>query len=130
MIHPLVTDLAVDGVPAAVTCRVLKFSKQGYYRWRASPVTERDWADAHLVKAARWRCPRWRTRCGHAARQGPWCTRIVRLSVPVFPGVLDSHSDGRDRMLVPGAPRGNDEIDELNVGELVGPPRTGGARKL
>jgi putative transposase len=31
---------------------VLKFSKQGYYRWRASPVTERDWADAHLVNAA------------------------------------------------------------------------------
>ena len=35
----------------AVTCRVLKFSKQGYYRWRASPVTARDWADAHLVNA-------------------------------------------------------------------------------
>jgi hypothetical protein len=31
---------------------VLKFSKQGYYRWRASPVTERDGADAHLVNAA------------------------------------------------------------------------------
>jgi putative transposase len=25
---------------------------QGYYRWRASPVTERDWVDAHLVNAA------------------------------------------------------------------------------
>ena len=52
MIYPLVTDLAVDGVPVAVTCRVLGFSKQGYYRWRASPVTERDWIDAHLVNAA------------------------------------------------------------------------------
>lgn len=52
MIYPLVTDLAADGVPVAVTCRVLKFSKQGYYRWRASPVTERDWIDAHLVNAA------------------------------------------------------------------------------
>jgi hypothetical protein len=52
MIYPLVTDLAADGVPVAVTCRVLKFSKQGYYRWRASPVTERDWVDAHLVNAA------------------------------------------------------------------------------
>lgn len=51
-IYPLVTDLAADGVPVAVTCRVLGFSKQGYYRWRASPVTERDWADAHLVNAA------------------------------------------------------------------------------
>ena len=53
MIYPLVTDLAADGVPVAVTCRVLGFSKQGYYRWRASPVTERDWADAHVVNAAR-----------------------------------------------------------------------------
>ncbi|MFW0775263.1 IS3 family transposase [Paenarthrobacter nitroguajacolicus] len=52
MIYPLVTDLAAHGVPVAVTCRVLGFSKQGYYRWRASPVTERDWIDAHLVNAA------------------------------------------------------------------------------
>ncbi|MEO5316931.1 IS3 family transposase [Pseudarthrobacter sp. AG30] len=52
MMYPLVTDLAADGVPVAVTCRVLGFSKQGYYRWRASPVTERDWVDAHLVNAA------------------------------------------------------------------------------
>lgn len=36
-----------------MTCRVLGFSKQGYYRWKASPVTERDWIDAHLVNAAR-----------------------------------------------------------------------------
>ncbi|MEO5316932.1 IS3 family transposase [Pseudarthrobacter sp. CC12] len=52
MIYPLVTDLAADGVPVAVTCRVLGFSKQGYYRWKASPVTDRDWVDAHLVNAA------------------------------------------------------------------------------
>ncbi|WP_144599657.1 IS3 family transposase [Arthrobacter sp. AG367] len=53
MTYPLVTDLAADGIPVAVTCRVLGFSKQGYYRWRACPVTERDWIDAHLVNAAR-----------------------------------------------------------------------------
>ncbi|MET4590681.1 hypothetical protein ABIA70_002286 [Arthrobacter sp. 754] len=53
MIYPLVTDLAADGVPVAVTCRVLRFSKQGYYRWKSSPVTGRDWVDAHLVNAAR-----------------------------------------------------------------------------
>lgn len=52
MTYPLVTDLAADGVPVAVTCRVLGFSKQGYYRWRANPVSERDWVDAHLVNAA------------------------------------------------------------------------------
>jgi putative transposase len=52
MTYPLVTDLAADGVPVAVTCRVLGFSKQGYYRWKANAVTERDWIDAHLVNAA------------------------------------------------------------------------------
>ena len=42
MMYPLVTDLAADAVPVAVTCRVLGFSKQGYCRWRASPVTDRE----------------------------------------------------------------------------------------
>lgn len=52
MIYPLGTDLAADGVPVAVTCRVLEFSKQGCHRWRSNAVTERDWVDAHLVTAA------------------------------------------------------------------------------
>ena len=49
---PLVLDLAGDGIPVAVTCRVLGFSKQAYYKWRADPVTDRDWSDAHLINAA------------------------------------------------------------------------------
>lgn len=53
MIYPLVRDLAADGIPVKVTCRVLGFSTQGFYRWRANPVTKRDWSDAHLVDAAR-----------------------------------------------------------------------------
>jgi transposase InsO family protein len=52
MMYPLVRELAVDSIPVAVTCRVLGFSKQGYYRWLAAPVTDRDWADAHLINAA------------------------------------------------------------------------------
>ncbi len=52
MIFPLVRDLADDGIPVAVTCRVLGFSKQAYYKWRAAPVTDRDWNDAHLINAA------------------------------------------------------------------------------
>jgi putative transposase len=36
-----------------VTCRVLGFSKQAFYKWRANPVTQRDWDDAHLINAAR-----------------------------------------------------------------------------
>jgi transposase InsO family protein len=35
-----------------VTCRVLGFSKQAFYKWRSNPVTARDWADAHLINAA------------------------------------------------------------------------------
>ena len=50
--YPLVTDLAADGVPVAVTCRVLKFCKQAYYRWLLAPVSDRDWADAHLINHA------------------------------------------------------------------------------
>ncbi|SFK56528.1 HTH-like domain-containing protein [Cellulomonas sp. KH9] len=50
--YPLVGDLAADGIPVAVTCRVLGFSKQAYYAWRSRPVTDRDWDDAHLINAA------------------------------------------------------------------------------
>ncbi|MFB9663867.1 IS3 family transposase [Curtobacterium citreum] len=52
MTYPLVLELADDRIPVAVACRVLGLSKQAFYRWRASPVTERDWADAHLTNAA------------------------------------------------------------------------------
>lgn len=49
---PLVRDLAAGGIPVAVTCRVLGFSKQAFYRWKANPVCRRDWDDAHLINAA------------------------------------------------------------------------------
>jgi putative transposase len=52
MKYPLVLDLAADGVPVAVTCRVLGFSKQAFYAWRADPVPPRDWDEAHLINAA------------------------------------------------------------------------------
>jgi putative transposase len=52
MMYPLVLDLAAEKIPVAVTCRVLGFSKQAFYKWRAAPVTQRDWDDAHLVNAA------------------------------------------------------------------------------
>ncbi len=53
MMYPLVRDLAADAIPVAVTCRVLGFSKQAFYAWCKSPVTQRDWDDAHLLNAAR-----------------------------------------------------------------------------
>lgn len=52
MIYPLVRELATDGIPVVVTCRVLGFSTQAYYKWRARPISNRDWEDAHLVDAA------------------------------------------------------------------------------
>ena len=55
MMFPLVPDLAagpIHKIPVAVTCRVLGFSKQAFYQWRAQPVTQRDWDDAHLINAA------------------------------------------------------------------------------
>jgi len=35
-----------------VTCRVLGFSKQAFYQWKANPVSQRDWDDAHLLNTA------------------------------------------------------------------------------
>jgi hypothetical protein len=52
MKYPLVLDLAADGVPVAVTCRVLGFSKQAFYAWRKNPVSRRGWDEAHLINAA------------------------------------------------------------------------------
>ncbi|CQD16465.1 integrase catalytic subunit [Mycolicibacterium conceptionense] len=42
MMYPLVLDLADDGVPVMVTCRVLGFSTQGFYKRRKMPVLQRD----------------------------------------------------------------------------------------
>lgn len=50
--YPLVEDLAADGVPVVVACRVLGFSKQAYYAWRTNRVCQRDWDDAYLINAA------------------------------------------------------------------------------
>ena len=52
MTYPLVRDLAVDGIPVTVTCRVLKFSTQAFYAWCADPVSERDLVDAYAMNAA------------------------------------------------------------------------------
>ena len=52
MMYPLVLDLAADGVPVTVTCRVLGFSTQAFYKWRKAPLTQRDWDDTQLINAA------------------------------------------------------------------------------
>jgi len=50
--YPLVRDLAAERVPVAVTCRVLRFSKQGYFKWRRRPCSHRDLDNAYLTNAA------------------------------------------------------------------------------
>ena len=52
MTYPLVLDLAADGIPVAVTCGLLGFSRQAFYSWRARPVSERDLVDAYATNAA------------------------------------------------------------------------------
>jgi putative transposase len=51
MMYPLVRELAVDGVPVTVTCRVLKIARQPYYRWLNEPVSDRLLAEAYLTNA-------------------------------------------------------------------------------
>jgi putative transposase len=46
-----VKELALDGIPVAVTCRVLKLARQPYYRWRADPVTDAERAEAYRANA-------------------------------------------------------------------------------
>jgi transposase InsO family protein len=52
MTFPLVLDLAADGVPVAVTCGLLGFSRQAFYSWKADPVSGRDLVDAYATNAA------------------------------------------------------------------------------
>ena len=52
MTYPLVLELAANGIAVTLICRVLGFSTQGFHRWKANPITHRDWADAHLINTA------------------------------------------------------------------------------
>ena len=48
---PLVRDLAAEGVPVVVTCEVLGFSTQAFYKWQRRPMSDREWDDAHVTNA-------------------------------------------------------------------------------
>jgi putative transposase len=51
MMYPLVRELAADGIPVTVTCRVLKIARQPYYRWLACPVTDAELEEAYRANA-------------------------------------------------------------------------------
>jgi hypothetical protein len=44
-------DLAADKIPVRLTCGVLGFSPQAFYKWRKSPCSQRDLDDAYLTNA-------------------------------------------------------------------------------
>ena len=44
-------ELAADGIPVTVTCRVLKLASQPYYRWLAHPVTTSELVEAYRANA-------------------------------------------------------------------------------
>jgi transposase InsO family protein len=49
--YPLVRELAGDGIPVSVTCRVLRIARQPYYRWLRDPVTKTELAQAYRANA-------------------------------------------------------------------------------
>lgn len=51
MMYPLVRELAAEGVPVRLTCGVLGFTSQAFYKWRAQPCCDRDWDDAVVTNA-------------------------------------------------------------------------------
>jgi putative transposase len=51
MIYPLVSELAVDGIPVTVSCGVLKLARQPYYRWRRAPVGRAELVRAYRLNA-------------------------------------------------------------------------------
>jgi putative transposase len=51
MKFPLVQELAAEGFPVRLTCGVLGFSHQAFYKWQSQPCSGRDYDDAHLVNA-------------------------------------------------------------------------------
>lgn len=49
MKFPLVRDLAAEGFPVRLTCGVLGFTAQAFYKWRARPCCDRDLDDAYVT---------------------------------------------------------------------------------
>lgn len=45
------SELAADGIPVVVSCRVLKLARQPYYRWLSHPITEAELVEAYRANA-------------------------------------------------------------------------------
>lgn len=51
MMYPLVADLAAGGHQVDPVCELLGISRQGFYKWRQHPYSDREWDQAQLVNA-------------------------------------------------------------------------------
>jgi len=115
MTYPLVLDLAADGIPVAVTCGLLGFSRQAFYAWKAHPVSERDLVDAYALHAAfevhaddpgfgyRFIADEL-TDAGHVVSE----RRVWRLCSQA--GIVSAHARKRGRWKKPGPPVHEDKV--------------------
>ncbi|BBF99329.1 MULTISPECIES: IS3 family transposase [Pseudonocardia] len=106
---PLVQELAADGIPVAVTCRVLRVSRSGFYDWSSRAPSARATADAaltativeiHVMSRRSYGAPRVHAelRLGLGVR----CARkrVARLMrVAGIAGISHRRKRGRDRPL-------------------------------
>jgi len=53
MMFPLMRELAREGIPVTLSCRVLDFSRQGHCAWRVDPVLQREWRDERMINEIR-----------------------------------------------------------------------------
>ncbi len=51
MMYPLVRELAADGIPVTVSCRVLGLARAPFYRWLQTPITDAQLNEAYLANA-------------------------------------------------------------------------------
>ncbi|MEZ5378234.1 MAG: IS3 family transposase [Acidimicrobiales bacterium] len=51
MMYPLVQRLQTEGIPVVLSCEILGFTPQAFYKWLAQPCSDRDLDDARLVNA-------------------------------------------------------------------------------
>ena len=45
------SELAADGIPVTVSCRVLKLARQPYYRWLPKPISDSELTEAYGANA-------------------------------------------------------------------------------
>lgn len=116
MTYPLVVELAGEGIPVQLTCGVLGFSTQAFYKWRANPVSDRDWDDAHVTNAivdVHADDPEFGYRfiadeladAGHEVSE----RRVWRLCSTA--GIVSAHARKRGRSKKPGSPVHDDLVE-------------------